>query len=70
MNAKMARNAIKFAAMLATSPIDAEAPLLAASRTFRSSLKLKQNKTGHETELMSQKERKKKNDEEKALYTP
>lgn len=38
MNPRMARKAIKFAAMLATRPIEADAPLLAASRMFCSSL--------------------------------
>lgn len=38
MNARIARKAIRFAAMLATRPIDADAPLLAASKMFCSSL--------------------------------
>lgn len=38
MNPRMARKAIKFAAMLATRPMDADAPLLAASKIFCSSL--------------------------------
>lgn len=38
MNPSMARKAIKFAAMLAIRAIEAEAPLLTASRMFVSSL--------------------------------
>lgn len=38
MNPRMARKAIKFAAMLATRLIEADAPLLAASKMFCSSL--------------------------------
>ena len=34
MNPRMARKAIKFAAMLATRPIEEDAPLLAASKMF------------------------------------
>lgn len=38
INPRMARKAIRLAAMLATRPMEAEAPLLAASRMFCSSL--------------------------------
>lgn len=38
MNSSTAKKAMRLAAMLATSPTEVAAPLLAASRTFRSSL--------------------------------
>lgn len=38
MNSSTAKKAMRLAAMLATSPMEAAAPLLAASRMFRSSL--------------------------------
>lgn len=51
MKAKMARNPIKLAAMLATSPTDADAPAEAASRIFCSPL-IKKNKLTNKYSLL------------------
>lgn len=54
MNPRMARNAIKLAAMLATRPIDADAPLLAASKMFCSSLERLEKEVSERTVRQAQ----------------